>query len=51
VLRISYAPVVRADKPRTRLQVSLEINRPDCFYGLSPEFESIVNFDQHTERW
>ena len=38
VLRISHSPVVRAASPRSRLEVALELNRPNLYYGLSQEF-------------
>lgn len=50
-LRVSLAPVVRADSPNTRLEVMLEINRPDMNYGLSPEFKELLARDQQTGRW
>jgi hypothetical protein len=42
VLRISFAPVIRADDPHRRLEVALQINRPSAAYGLSPEFEAML---------
>lgn len=50
-LRVSYAPVVRHDRPHSRLEVILEINRPDVLYGLSPEFEQLLVHDRGTNRW
>lgn len=50
-LRVALAPVVRADSPHTRLEVLLEINRPDYNYGLSPEFTDLLARDQQTGRW
>lgn len=35
-LRISHAPVVRADAPRERLRIELELNHPDWKQPLSP---------------
>ncbi|MFV1968014.1 MAG: DUF6690 family protein [Pirellulaceae bacterium] len=43
ILRISFAPIVRAQTPHRRLKVALEINRPDRFYSLSPEFEALLD--------
>jgi hypothetical protein len=51
VLRIAYAPVVRSSNPHNRLEVSLEINRPDGYYGLSQEFAELLLSDRHTRRW
>ena len=50
-LRVTYAPVVRSDRPHNRLQVLLEINRPDLQYGLSPEFEQLLMHDRGINRW
>lgn len=50
-LRVALAPVVRADSPNTRLEVMLEINRPDAYYGLSPEFKELLDRDQQAKRW
>ena len=50
-LRVTYAPVVRSDRPHNRLQVLLEINRPDRQYGFSPEFEQLLVHDRGTNRW
>ena len=51
VVRITYAPVIRAQSPHDRLQVALEINRPSTYYGLSPEFQRILLQDRQTWRW
>lgn len=50
-LRVALAPVVRADSPNTRLEVMLEINRPDAYYHLSPEFKDLLDRDQQAKRW
>ena len=50
-LRINYSPVVRSDRPHERLQVFLEINRPDLNFGLSQEFERLLLHERQTLRW
>jgi hypothetical protein len=51
VLRVSFAPVVRSDRPHTRLQVLLEINRPEAFFGLSQEVQAVLLHDRGADRW
>jgi hypothetical protein len=51
VLRITRPPVISADAPHARLQVSLELNRPNIHYGLSPTFLEIINRDRQALRW
>lgn len=51
VLRISHAPVVRAQRPHERLEVMLELNQPGLGYGLSPGAKESLNLDRLTNRW
>jgi len=51
VVRIAYASVVRSQSPHNRLQVALEINRPNTYYGLSQEFQRLLLQDRQTWRW
>ena len=50
-LRISYAPVILANEARSRLDVMLELNRPDSRHGISPEFQQLLTFDNRPKRW
>lgn len=50
LLRVSHAPVVRAQRPHERLQVMLEINRPALGYGLSSAAQEMLNRDRVTSR-
>lgn len=49
-LRISHAPVVRADSPNTRLVVELELNDVTANYGLSADFVQLIEHDQQVRR-
>lgn len=51
VLRISHAPVVRAQRPHERLEVMLEVNQPSIGYGLSAHAQQKLNADRLTNRW
>jgi hypothetical protein len=51
LLRLSYAPVVRSQTPRHRLEVALEINRPNAQFGLSEESAALLLQDRRTRRW
>ncbi len=51
VLRVSNAPIIRANQPRSQLQILLEINRPDMHYGLSPEVAQLLKLDKGANRW
>ena len=51
VLRIEHAPVVRSDMPHGRLEVTLELNRPDAAFQLSREAQGILDQDQEVGRW
>jgi hypothetical protein len=51
VLRVSYAPVIRNDRPHDRLQILLEINRPDAAFSLSNEVQAMLLEDRGTNRW
>jgi len=46
VMRISLAPVVRSEMARTRLIVKMELNRPGAVYGLSREFQAMLDQDR-----
>jgi hypothetical protein len=51
VLRVSHAPVIRADEPHARLVIELELNDVHGGYGVSSEFASLLVPDQHVRRW
>jgi hypothetical protein len=51
ILRISHAPVVRAQRPHERLEVMLELNQPGVGYGLSAHAQEMLNLDRLTKRW
>jgi hypothetical protein len=51
VVRIARAPVMTADSPHSQLRVMLELNRPSVYYGLSPQFQQLVQATQATRRW
>jgi hypothetical protein len=51
VLRITRAPVVRAQRPHERLEVMLELNQPGIGYGLSVHAQEKLNLDRLTNRW
>jgi hypothetical protein len=51
VLRITHAPVIRADEPFAKLIVEMEINDVHGGYGVSPEFAELLVPDQHVRRW
>jgi hypothetical protein len=51
VLRISHAPVVSHANARSRFVVEMEINRPGATFRLSPEFQQLLTYDAHTQRW
>ncbi|HUG71493.1 MAG TPA: DUF6690 family protein [Pirellulaceae bacterium] len=50
VLRISHAPVVRAQRPHERLEVMLELNQPGMGYGLSARAQETLDRDRLTNR-
>ncbi len=51
VMRVSHAPVIRADEPHTKFIVEMEINNVSGGYGVSPEFAELLIPDQHVRRW
>ncbi len=51
VVRISWAPIVTHDSPRSQLQILAELNRPSERYGLSPQISQLLDQDRHTNRW
>lgn len=51
VLRVTHAPVVRADEPFTKFVVEMEINDVHGGYGLTPEFAQLLIPDQHVRKW
>ncbi|MBP86571.1 MAG: hypothetical protein CMJ64_07645 [Planctomycetaceae bacterium] len=51
VLRVSHAPVVRANSPHASLQIALEINQPRAGFGSSAAAQEMLNHDQLTNRW
>jgi hypothetical protein len=51
VLRVSHAPVVRADAPYAKYRIEMEINDVRGGYGVSPEFRDYLVPDQHVRRW
>lgn len=50
-LRITASPVVRADQPHTRLNIMLELNRPDHHYHLSHSFQAVLTSDRNAGQW
>jgi hypothetical protein len=50
VMRISHAPVVRAQRPHERLEVMLELNRPGIGHGLSVHAQESLDLDRLTNR-
>jgi len=50
-LLVEYAGVIRADAPDKRLQVTLEINRPDRYYGISPQLADHLARLEAARRW
>lgn len=51
VLRVTRAPIITADSPNSQVRVSLELNRPSAYYGLSPHFVQLLERDRHSQRW
>ncbi|PQO43347.1 DUF6690 family protein [Blastopirellula marina] len=51
VLMLRSANVVSASQPHARLSVSLEINRPSRYYGLSPHMAAAVEEAKSAQRW
>jgi hypothetical protein len=51
VLRVSYAPIVRAAEFNSQREIALEINRPGEFTKLSEEMKQLVERDHHVRRW
>ncbi|MBM4003992.1 MAG: hypothetical protein FJ295_12025 [Planctomycetes bacterium] len=51
VLRLTFAPVVRANDPHHRIEVMLEINRPRAYYSLSKEFQEVLDHDKANARF
>jgi len=51
VLRVSHAPVVRAEVPNAKLIIEMEINDVSAGYGVSPEFSAMLQNDQHVRQW
>lgn len=50
-LRITHSPVARSVDPHTRFLVQMEINRPGNQFRLTEEFQRLLEFDKHTQRW
>ncbi|MFI4874018.1 MAG: DUF6690 family protein [Blastopirellula sp. JB062] len=51
VLMLRNATVIDATQPHKRLTVSLEINRPSRYYGLSPQMTEMVEQAKAAQRW
>lgn len=51
VVRITRAPIITHDSPRSQLQILVELNRPSEKYGLSPQVSQLLDQDHHTNRW
>jgi hypothetical protein len=47
LLRVTHAPVIRADEPYGKLFLEMEINDISAGYGLSQEFAELLIPDQH----
>jgi len=50
-LIVRLAPVVVSAAPHNRLEVLLEINRPNDYYALSGDFRELLNQGKKNERW
>lgn len=50
-LRVSVAPVVRAEASHSRFELILELNRPGTKHGLSQQFSSLLVDDHESKRW
>ena len=50
-MRVVPAPVVRASSPRSKMEVTMEINRPDDYYMLSDPFREVLAKDIDARRW
>jgi hypothetical protein len=51
VLRISHAPVMRAEQPHAKFIVEMELNDVHGGYGISSEFAALLLPDQEVRRW
>lgn len=51
VLRVTHAPVVRADAPHSKYRIEMEINDVHGGYGMSPEFREYLVPDYHLRKW
>jgi hypothetical protein len=51
VLRVAYSPVVSATALNSQREITLEINRPGDYYGLSREMTYLLDRDKHVRRW
>jgi len=51
VLRVALAPVIRANRPHSRLEILLELNRPGVGFRLSAQSESILRQHRENRGW
>jgi hypothetical protein len=50
-LQIQHAAVVRKDQPHQQLEVDMELNRPDSWYGPSSMVKRLGQSDQRAQGW
>lgn len=50
-LIVRHAPVVTSASPHMRLEVRMEINRPENYYEVSQPFLRELEHGQHSSRW
>lgn len=51
VLQVQRAPIMTAESPHAQLHIRLELNRPNIYYGLSPESLALLDRSRATYRW
>ena len=50
-VRLTYPPLLTSSRPRQRLEVTLELNRPAAGYRLSTRFQQSLEQDRLVGRW
>jgi hypothetical protein len=51
VMRVSRAPVITTATAHAQYHLQLELNRPSHSYGLSPDFQKLIQLDRNANRW
>ena len=51
VLRIALAPIIRSQRPHSRLEILLELNRPGVGFHLSSQSDSILRQHRENRGW